>query len=103
MTETAAIEYAHLRMKDLGITEYYIKPKHLVIAANTTRDLDADNQLFVLVDENADVTIYSDFGFYDLSDPNANELNYEHQGSISIRNNAQNPTHIKFIQAIIKN
>lgn len=103
MTIALAIEYIPRRMKDLGVTDYYLRFKHFVLQGNEKIDLNADNQFFILVDENSDVSISSDFGFYDLSDPSTNEQSYEHQGTISINNNAQNSTHIRFIQVIPKN
>src|SRR4051812_14001452 len=104
MTIALAIEYIPRRMKDLGVgSEYYLRFRHFVLQANEKIELDAHNQFYILVDEISDVSISSDFGFYDLSDPNVNEQIYEHQGSITIINNAQNNTHIRFIQIIPKN
>jgi hypothetical protein len=104
MTIALAIEYIPRRMKDLGIgSEYYLRFRHFVLQAGEKINIDADNQFFILVEEVSDINILSDFGIYDLSDPNTNEQSYEHQGSISITNYAQNPTHIRFIQVIPKN
>lgn len=104
MTEEAAILYTALRMEDIGVGKnYYIRPKHFVLHAGETIELNADNQFFILVDEVSEVLIQSDFGLYDLADPTLNEQSYEHQGTIRIYNYAPNATHIKFIQAIPKN
>ena len=85
MTETLAFELAARRMRDRGIgTEYYTCFEHFVLQPNTTMEIEAYNQLFILLDDVSDVSITSDFGFYDLSDSTANELNHEHQGSIFI-------------------
>lgn len=104
MTIALAIEYIPRRMNDIGVgSNYYLRFRHFVLQANEKVELNADNQFFILVDEVPDVTIQSDFGFYDLADPSTNEQNYEHQGTISIYNYAPNPTHIRFIQVIPKN
>ena len=104
MTIALAIEYIPRRMKDLGIgSDYYLRFRHFVLQPNEKIDLNADNQFFILVDEVAEVSISSDFGLYDLSDPNTNEQSYEHQGSISITNNTTSRTHVRFIQVIPKN
>ena len=104
MTIALAIEYIPRRMKDLGIdSDYYLRFRHFVLQAGEKIELDAHNQFFILVDEISDVSITSDFGLYDLSDPNTNEQIYEHQGSIAINNYAQSNTHIRFIQIIPKN
>lgn len=104
MTIALAIEYIPRRMNDLGFgSEYYLRFRHFVLQPAEKIELDAHNQFFILVDEISDVNISSDFGFYDLTDPNTNEQCYEHQGSISITNYAQTTNHIKFIQVIPKN
>lgn len=101
MTIALAIEYIPRRMKDLGVgTEYYMRFRHFVLQANETRPIEADNQLFILVEEPKDVSISSDFGFFDLSDSSTNEQSYEHQGTITIYNYSLAVTHIRFIQVI---
>jgi len=104
MTIALAIEYIPRRMKDLGFgSDYYLRFRHFVLQANEKIEVEAHNQYFILVDEVPDVTISSDFAFYDLSDPTTNEQQYEHQGNISISNYAPQRTHIRFIQVIPKN
>ncbi|MGZ4064216.1 MAG: hypothetical protein ACXVP0_14675 [Bacteroidia bacterium] len=104
MTIALAIEYIPRRMKDLGFgSDYYLRFRHFVLQAAEQLNIDADNHYYILVDEVADVSIASDFGIYDLSDPAVNEQNYEHQGKISITNNASGTTHVRFIQVIPKN
>jgi hypothetical protein len=101
MTIALAIEYIPRRMKDLGVgNEYYLRFRHLVIPANQTVTLEADNQFFILVEEPKDVSIRSDAAHFDLSDFNLNEQDYEHQGTILINNYSSNVTHVRFIQVI---
>lgn len=104
MTETLAFEIAARRMKDRGIgTEYYTCFEHYVLQPNTTMEIDAYNQLFILLEDVSDVSVVSDFGIYDLGDLTVNELHHEHQGSIFINNYAATIKHIKFLQIIPKN
>lgn len=104
MTIALAIEYIPRRMQDIGVgTNYYLRFRHFVLRAGETIELNADNQFYILVDEASELTIQSDFGFYDLADPTVNEQIYEHQGTITIYNYAPNATHVKFIQVIPKN
>jgi hypothetical protein len=104
MTIALALEYIPRRMRDLGLgSDYYLRFKHYVLQPGEKIEVQADNQFFILVDEVSDVSISSDFGFYDLTDPTTNEQSYEHQGTISISNYAQSSTHIRFIQVIPKN
>ena len=104
MTIALALEYIPRRMKDLGFgSDYYLRFKHYVLQAGEKIEIEGHNQYFILVDEVPEVTISSDFAFYDLSDPTTNEQQYEHQGTISLLNYAPNSTHIRFIQVIPKN
>lgn len=101
MTIALAIEYIPRRMKDLGAgSDYYLRFRHFVLQANESIQLEADNQLFILIEEPKDVSVSSDFSFFDLSDNNINEQGYEHQGSIQIQNYSNGITHVRFIQVI---
>lgn len=55
-----------------------------------------------MIEPNDTVSVKSDFGVYDLAAININELQYEHQGNIRIRNYAAVTQHIRFIQIIPK-
>lgn len=103
MTPDLAKEYIFRRMKDLGIEDYYLRFRHFAMQPGEKINEEAHNQFYILVHEIDEVSISSDFGFYDLSDPNINEQSYEHQGSISIINNSQIRIHVRFIQIIPKN
>ena len=103
MTIALAIEYIPRRMKDLSIADYYLRFRHLVLQPTEVVEIDAYNQFFILVDEVSSISIISDFGVYDLSDPNTNEQSYEHQGSIVLQNFSSGPASVRFIQVIPKN
>lgn len=103
MTIALAIEYIPRRMNDIGIgTNYYTQFKHFIVQPLETLEIDADNQFFIQVDEVDGIRIESDFGIYDLSDTNTNELKYEHQGKITLYNYSASIKHIRFIQIIPK-
>ncbi|HOZ86923.1 MAG TPA: hypothetical protein PL029_04145 [Bacteroidia bacterium] len=104
MNIALAIEYIPRRMKDLGVGDnYYLRFRHFVLEGNQTLELDAHNQFFLLIDDNSDLSISSDFGFYDITYPNTNEQTYEHQGLITITNYSSTLNHVRFIQIIPKN
>jgi len=103
MTIALAIEYIPRRMKDLSIADYYVRFRHFIIQAGEVVEIDSYNQFYILVDEVSEISILSDFGVYDLSDPNTNEQCYEHQGSITLQNYSPGPASIRFIQVIPKN
>jgi hypothetical protein len=66
-------------------------------------EIEAWQELFLLLQEVCDIQISSDFGVFDLSADNASELQYEHQGLITMKNTSSAATvHVRFMQAIPK-
>lgn len=104
MNIALALEYIPRRMAELGHgSDYYLRFKHLIVADEEILEIDAHNQFYILVEESYDVIIESDFGYYDLNEKYLNEVSYEHQGMISIRNiSGKGATALKFIQIIPK-
>ncbi|MBI3502303.1 MAG: hypothetical protein HY063_10965 [Bacteroidetes bacterium] len=103
MTVESAFEILQNRMNDLGFCKnYYPELIHLVLQPGETVERNAYNQLWILVDEIDSVNVSSDFGVFDLSLKNANELKYEHQGKIKIKNYASAIVHLRFAMGIMK-
>lgn len=103
MTINLALEYIPRRMRELGYgREYYLRFRHLVLQPSEELELPAFNQFYILVEEAQDMSVKSEFGIFDLSLGNANEMLYEHQGQIIIKNKAAAIRHIRFIQVIPK-
>lgn len=103
MTINLALEYIPRRMEELGYgNNYYIRFRHLVLKDGEKQNVDAFNQLYILVEETKDVIVSSDLGLFDLSSQNANEMQYEHQGQITISSQSSETRHIRFIQVIFK-
>jgi hypothetical protein len=101
MTIDFAIDYIPRRMKELGFGSHYmIRLRHFVLQPKEKRQIKAPNQLFMLIDTNENIAVYSDFGVFDLTQEKINELQYEHRGSIRIRNYAGYIQHVRFIQVI---
>jgi hypothetical protein len=97
-------EYVSRRMKDLGFgNDYYTRLKHYVFQPGQSIEIDAHNQYFILIGETSEISIVSDFGIYDLSDPTINEQYHEHQGIITLTNYAPYITQVHFLQVIPKN
>lgn len=104
MTIELALEYIPNRMEELGHGDkYHIRFRHFVLQPKEKRKLHAGNQIFILIEPGEAISVESDFGIYDLSVDNVNELQYEHQGEMNIRNYAGFTQHIRFIQVIPKN
>ena len=103
MTIELAIEYIPRRLEELGYGKNYnIRFRHYVLQPNENKKIDADNQLFILIEPNGTASVKSDFGVYDLTAFNVNELQYEHQGQILINNYTGLMQHVRFIQIIPK-
>ena len=101
MTINLAIEYIPRRMKELGYgRNYHLRFRHLVIPAGEKIEIDAYNQIYLLVEEAEDISIQSDSGIFDFSLANIDEFQYEHQGLINIENQSTQVRHVKFIQVI---
>lgn len=96
-------EYIRRRMEELGYgTNYYLRIRQLVLKPSELRQIAAENELWLLLESVDMVSIESDFGFYDLSAFQSNELQWEHQGTILIRNHAATLRQVQFIQIIPK-
>lgn len=103
MTINLALEYIPRRMEELGFgNRYYLRFRHLALQPHEQLTVTAYNQFFILVEEVADVSVVSEFGVFDLSLKNINEMLYEHQGKIEIQNYSSGINHIRFIQVIPK-
>jgi hypothetical protein len=104
MTEAFAIDNIPRMMTNLGYgNNYYTDYTHYILRGTESRKIEAGKHYFYLIGEAPDVSIHSDFGVYDLSDPNLEEITYIHQGSITLTNNSPNRSHILFIKVIPKN
>lgn len=103
MTIGLAQDYLNGRMAELGYAgKYYFRLRHYVLRPKEVISIDADIQVFLLIQPPVMVRIQSAFGIYDLTVDNVNELQYEHQGKIEVENYASYLQHIQFIQVIIK-
>lgn len=99
-----SLDHIPRRMRELGYgLDYSTQIKHLVLQANEEREINAYNQLYILLDEPANLSISSDaLGVFDMNLKNTNELQYEHFGKIKIKNNTEGIEHVRFIHVIPK-
>ena len=101
MTINLALEYIPRRMQELGHGKHYhLRFRHLLLQAQQTLEVDAYNQIYLLVEEAEDINIESESGTFDLSLQNINEFQYEHQGKIIIENQSTQTRHVRFIQIV---
>jgi len=96
-----AIDYIPRRMRELGFYNNYItRWRHFQIDAGASLRIDADNEFFMLLNPNRNISVRSKFGVYDLTDSAINEMQYEHRGKIDVQNNSKNILMVLFIQVI---
>lgn len=104
MTSEIALDYIRRRMKEMGHGEnYLLRLRHLLLRPGEVRELIAYGQLFVLMETSASLRLESDVGLYDLSDDQAQEIQYEHRGYIRVINLSVSPTSVRLLQAIPQN
>ncbi len=97
------IEYLSRRMSELGSPECTFRYRHFVLQPGEDLEIEAWQELLLLTHEVCDIQISSDFGVFDLSADNVSELQYEHQGLVTIKNTSSAATvHVRFLQAIPK-
>jgi hypothetical protein len=99
MVKELISEYIRSRMEKLNYgTDYYIDFRHIVLQPGQHKDIEAYNELYVLVEPVDNINIKSDFGLFDLSFDRIDELQYVHQGFISIHNYSITLNHVQFVQ-----
>ncbi|HXU26798.1 MAG TPA: hypothetical protein VN698_06165 [Bacteroidia bacterium] len=96
-----ALDYIPRRMKEMGYEDNYIvRWRHFQMDKTSTYHIDADNEYYLLIDPDANVSVRSKFGVYDMTDAGIDEMQYEHRGKIDITNNNNTTTMILFLQII---
>ena len=101
MKTAFAIDYIPRRMQELGFKNNYLtRWRHIQIDAGNTLRIDADNEFFMLIEPDTNISVRSKFGVYDMRDTAINEMQYEHRGKIDVQNNSANTIMVLFIQVI---
>ncbi|MEW6469654.1 MAG: hypothetical protein AB1458_12055 [Bacteroidota bacterium] len=106
------LAHAPFRMKELGVKNYTLAYRSLVIKAGETITLRAYGQYYFLVETEflyltvrleygggagSFVRVESDSGIWDWVDPTLNEQTYEHTGKIKVSNATASPVFLDFI------
>lgn len=103
MTADLAHDYIRRRMEELGHSKYHIRFRHFFLRPKELRSISGNRQLFILAEPNSNIRVKSEIGVFDLTETTANELQYEHQGTIELTNYSVLPQQVKMIQVIFKN
>lgn len=104
MSEEFALLHIKNRMEELGHGVNYFAPsiRHYTLYGGEKRVVYAYDEYFFLTQCDVEISISSEFGSYDLTDDRMNEQLHEHQGKITITNNATTLKQISFLQVIPK-
>jgi hypothetical protein len=104
MTAEVALDYIPRRMKELGYgDDYSLRYVHFVLNAGETRQVEATCQFYILIEEPANVMVDSDMGIYSPAPQYINQMQYEHEGRIILKNlDVANTQTIRFIQVVPK-
>ena len=87
MTESMAIEIAKGMMREMGFNENYsLRFHHFDIKPLSKKVIKSFNYLYIITGNPEDVKIYSQRGFYDLSDDKVNNQQHIHSGVITLIN-----------------
>ncbi len=101
MTVEFALDYIPRRMKELGFgDDYLIRWRHFQIDGAKTKIIEANNELYLLIDPGSLVIVKSKAGIYDIGDFAINEMQYEHRGKIAVINKDPRTIAVLFIQVI---
>lgn len=103
MTEQFILNYAPIRIKQLGYRKYHLRPRDFIVEAGGLVRIPAYNELFFIVDQPPGLVVDSDYGMYDSTDNPIPESIHVHRGEITISNPGIEKRRIKFVQAIIVN
>jgi hypothetical protein len=101
MTEQFILQYAPMRIAQLGYSKYHLRHRDLMVDGGKVVNIPAYNELFFIVDEPPGLIVDSDYGMYDSTDDPLPESIHVHRGEIKIINPGPEKRRIKFIQAII--
>lgn len=102
MTEGTAIEFARIKMKELGVgLNYTLRYRELQISPFRKVELNASNELIILIKPNYYLKAFSKSGILNHRDHLINEQQYIHRGiTVLINENEKNPIHVKLLQVI---
>jgi hypothetical protein len=103
MTEQFILQYAPERVKQLGYATYHLKYHDLVLHGNSSKMLQAYNELHFIVEDPKGLVVESDYGLYDSTDDPLDTNIHQHRGEIIITNPSTEKRRIKLIQIIIVN
>ncbi|MFZ5553555.1 MAG: hypothetical protein ACOZCO_10590 [Bacteroidota bacterium] len=103
MTTNLALEYIPRRMRELGYgNNYLIRFRHFILPPEGTLTVNAYSEYFILVETIDGVKVESDTGVFYSFEEQADELQYDHTGEITMTNTTTLYQPVKFIQVIPK-
>ena len=101
MTEELAIRYMPQRVEERGFRNYRMVFQDLNLEPNQQIELAAYNEIWFLLNVEDGVSISSDLGEYDYTNPSLSENIHEHADSIMISNKSSQQRKVRFLQVIL--
>lgn len=101
MTEGTAIEFAKLKMRELGVGDNYIlRYRHIRLDPSEKIKVKGENHMYLLIDPEDLIKVSSKAGIYDVQDTAINELQHVHRGLIEVENLDLVRVSARFLQVI---
>lgn len=101
MTAAFALDIIPRRMKELGYYQGYVmRLRHFQVDKNDTLIIDAQNEYYYLIEPTEAIEVSSKMGMYNVGEYRINEMIYEHQGNIKVKNLTTLQAFAVFIQVI---
>ena len=102
MSEVFALQYIPQRVRERGFARYRMGFQDLQFAPGEAQEITAYNELWLLLEADAGITIQSDYGRYDARSEKLSENIHEHADQIWIRNTSDTSQKVQFIQVILQ-
>ncbi|MFN8356294.1 MAG: hypothetical protein U0Y10_17685 [Spirosomataceae bacterium] len=86
------------RAKHRGVEQYTVQHRELRLNPNETRGIDAENESWLILGTQGNVTVESNEGFYRVNGSMNTEDVHLHEGVIEVSNQDDNVSFIEFLQ-----
>jgi hypothetical protein len=101
MTIELALNLIPQRIAELGYCQrYHTELRQFKLQGGTTLNIDAQNELWFLVEGAESLQLESDNGLMEITNSLISEAVYEHTGRITIKNKNSVTVIVKFLQVI---
>lgn len=100
MDEGTALKFGAIKMCEQGVKKYISRYRHLRINPYESVEINAGNDIYIIIYPYYNVRVESKAGIYDTRDNGLNEMQHIHRGVIKVENQSKIRLDVKFIQFI---